>query len=190
MMDKLGKMIRRDVEMLVWREGWSALMKSCRARGDFAALDNVAHPAQRLLVLCKYRGVPVKLKTPAWTRAQCQAALKRGPHKSCADHINFLEEEFVDMVKRGSGLSCPPQSLCPCLVSACLLLGWSPSTAASRAGWGTTYTWSHVNRESVPLFAGEVMQFGHALDRILRDILLANSSHEPVHLSKIKRQIL
>ena len=29
------------------------------------------------------------------------------------------------------------------------------------------------------------MQFGHALDRMLREILLADPSHDPVHLIKI-----
>ena len=53
-----------------------------------------------------------------------------------------------------------------------------------RPRWIGDYTWSGVNQDTLPLFAGEAMQFGHALDRILREILLANPAHGPVHLTK------
>ena len=53
-----------------------------------------------------------------------------------------------------------------------------------RPRWIGDYTWSGVNQETIPLFAGEAMQFGHALDRILREILLANPSHGYVFLTK------
>lgn len=91
MTEELGELIRRDVELLR-SEGWSALVRKRRARGDFAALNHVDHPARRLLKLYKHRGVPVKFTTAPWTRKRTQEAIKRGPHKSCAEHIDFLEE--------------------------------------------------------------------------------------------------
>ncbi|EJK61126.1 hypothetical protein THAOC_18432, partial [Thalassiosira oceanica] len=39
--------------------------------------------------------------------------------------------------------------------------------------------------ETLPLAAMEAMQFGHALDRILREILLADPAHGPVQLLKV-----
>ena len=43
---------------------------------------------------------------------------------------------------------------------------------------------SGVNLETLLLAAMEAMQFGHALDWILREILLANPAHGPVQLNK------
>ena len=182
MTEELGELIRRDVELLR-QEGWSALVRSRRARGDFASLDNVDHPARRLLKLYKHRGVPVKLSTPAWSRERCLAALERGPHKSCEDYIDFLEEEFVDMVRKGQWVILPA-------ADALGLPGLraSPPGVVPQRGrrprWIGDYTWSGVNQETVPLFAEEAMQFGHALDRIIREILLANPAHGPVFQAK------
>ena len=180
--EELGKLIRRDVEMLR-REGWPALVKSRRARGDFATLDNVEHPARRLLMLYKHRGVPVKVSTSAWSPERCQAALDRGPHKSCADHIDFLVEEFIDMVKKGQWIVLPAS-----VASSLPGFRASPPGVVPQRGrrprWIGDYTWSGVNQETVPLFAPESMQFGHALERILREILLASPSHGPVYLNK------
>ena len=48
MTQELGELVRRDAELLR-REGWSALVRSGRGRGNFALLHNVKHPAHRLL---------------------------------------------------------------------------------------------------------------------------------------------
>ena len=180
--EELGKLVARDVEVLR-KEGWSALVRRRRARGDFSSLDDVDHPARRLLKEYKHRGVPVKLTTPPWTESQVRTAVKRGPHKSCADHIEFLEEEFVDMIRKGQWIVLP--------LSVALTL---PGLRASPPGvvpqrdrrprWIGDYTWSRVNQETLPLFAPESMQFGHALDRLLREILLANPAHGHVYLAK------
>ena len=53
-----------------------------------------------------------------------------------------------------------------------------------RPRWICDYTWSNVNQETIPLAAMEAMQFGHALERILREILLANVNHGHVYLNK------
>jgi hypothetical protein len=42
-----------------------------------------------------------------------------------------------------------------------------------------------VNQETLPLATMESMQFGHALDHILREILLPNINHSHVYLNKI-----
>jgi hypothetical protein len=46
------------------------------------------------------------------------------------------------------------------------------------------HSWSDINKETIDLAAKESMQFGHALDRILREILLANPALGSVHLMK------
>jgi len=123
------------------------------------------------------------LTTPPWSLAQLRDAIRRGPHKSCADHIDFLEEEFVDMVRKGQWIVLPARV-------AMTLPGFraSPPGVVPQRGrrprWIGDYTWSNVNQETIPLFAPEAMQFGHALERLLREVLLANPAHGPVHVTK------
>ncbi len=50
--------------------------------------------------------------------------------------------------------------------------------------WILDYSWWDVNSNTLPLAAMDAMQFGHALDCILREILLANPAFGPVHLIK------
>ena len=54
-----------------------------------------------------------------------------------------------------------------------------------RPHWIVDYSWWKVNDETLPLVPKEVMQFGHALDRILREILLADPELGPIYLSKL-----
>ena len=87
---ELGECIHKDVELLQ-RVGWQSFVKTRRNGGDLADLSNVDdHPAKRLLMLYKHRGVPVKFSSPKWTRTKIKAALSRGAHKSCNEHIDFL----------------------------------------------------------------------------------------------------
>jgi hypothetical protein len=54
-----------------------------------------------------------------------------------------------------------------------------------RPRWIVDYSWWNVNQETLLLAAIEAMQFGHALDRILREILLANPHLGPIALMKL-----
>ena len=47
-----------------------------------------------------------------------------------------------------------------------------------------TYPWSEVNQDTVPLAPMDAMQYGKALDRIVREILVSNPKYGPVKLSK------
>ena len=102
----IGEFIDRDVKLLQ-QLGWRGLVTLRRPRGNFASLNNVLHPACRLLHLYKHHGAPVKFSTPPWTRHQVQRALRRGPHKSCHDYVDFLHEEFTDMINKGQWIILP-----------------------------------------------------------------------------------
>ena len=87
---ELGELIHRDVDQ-IRTLGWEGFVKKRRGKGDLSGLDELdGHPAQRLLKLYKHRGVPVKLATPQWGRDKVMDALRRGAHKSCQGHIDFL----------------------------------------------------------------------------------------------------
>ena len=47
------------------------------------------------------------------------------------------------------------------------------------------YSFWGINEETLPLAALDSMQFGHALERLLREILLASPKNGPVYLMKL-----
>eukprot|EP00956_Cyclotella_meneghiniana_P017972 scaffold29676_cov59-Cyclotella_meneghiniana.AAC.1 len=61
---ELGELIQRDVELLS-QVGWQKFVKQRRGDGDIASLNNINHPARRLLLNYKHRGAPVKLVSTA-----------------------------------------------------------------------------------------------------------------------------
>ncbi|KAL3816142.1 hypothetical protein ACHAXA_001629 [Cyclostephanos tholiformis] len=150
----------------------------------FSALDNIPHPARRLLCHYKHFGAPVKFSTPPWTRHQLQRALSRGPHKSAHEYQDYLAEEFVDMINKGQWVVLPFSSVRHLPGLRISPPGVIPQRDR-RPRWIVDYSWWDVNADTLPLAAMELMQFGHALDRILREILLANPAFGPVHLIKL-----
>ncbi|KAL3823259.1 LOW QUALITY PROTEIN: hypothetical protein ACHAXA_011104, partial [Cyclostephanos tholiformis] len=125
-------------------------------------------------------GAPVKFSTPPWTSHQVQRALSRGPHKSAHEYIDYLGEEFVDMINKGQWVILPYSA-----VQHLPGLRISPPGVIPQRGrrprWIVDYSWWDVNADTLPLAAMELMQFGHALERIRREILLANPDFGPVY---------
>lgn len=54
-----------------------------------------------------------------------------------------------------------------------------------RPRWIVDYTFSGVNQDTAPIVPPDAMQFGHALERLLREILFSNPAHGPVYIIKI-----
>jgi len=177
----LGKLIADDV-VLLSAVGWEAFVKSKRGRGDIGAL-NKPHPANRLLHQYKVNGTPVRFTTPPWTADQQIAALKRGPHPSCSKHIEFLEEEFVDMMNKGQWVVLP-YSVAKTLPGLRLSPPGVIDQRDRRPRWVGDYSFYGINKETVPLAATESMQFGTAFERFLRELLLADPALGPIYLSK------
>lgn len=104
--DSLGTLIARD--LVIYNQcGWEALVTSRQARGDLANLDHLHHPARRLLRQYKHRGAPVIVHTQPWTGGRLHAALARGSHSSATSHVDFLRDEFTDMVNQAQWLVLP-----------------------------------------------------------------------------------
>mmetsp|Transcript_6727 Transcript_6727/g.10939 ORF Transcript_6727/g.10939 Transcript_6727/m.10939 type:complete len:171 (+) Transcript_6727:1933-2445(+) len=53
-----------------------------------------------------------------------------------------------------------------------------------RPRWICDYSWSLVNDETIKLAPRDAIQFGNCLDRVLREILLADPKYGPVLLNK------
>ena len=100
------------------------------------------------------------------------------------EHLEYLEEEFEDMMDKGQWVVLPYST-----VKNLPGLRISPPGVIPQKGrrprWICDYTWWSVNQETVPIAPLDAMQFGHALDRILRQILIANPDLGPLHLIKL-----
>ncbi len=174
----LGELIACDTALLQ-RLGWRGLLAHRRPSSNFASLDNLHHPAQRLLRLYVHRGAPVKFAMPPWNCQHLQRALSQGPHHSSLEYIDFLQEEFVDMINKGQWVILPAKA-----VLHLPGLRLSPPGVVPQHGrcprWICDYSWWGVNEDTLLLAVMEVMQFGWSLKRILWEILFANPAHGPV----------
>ena len=52
--------------------------------------------------------------------------------------------------------------------------------------WICDYIWSEVNIQTLPLTVDESIQLLHALDRIIREIILDNPELGPVYIMKVE----
>ena len=104
---ELGECIHRYVDFLK-HVGCHRFVKTRSNRGNLANFSKVEnHPTRWLLMLYKHQGVPVKFSSPNWSRTKMKAVLLIGAYKSCNYHINFLSENFVNMIKKGQWLILP-----------------------------------------------------------------------------------
>ena len=169
----LGECVSRDVELLQ-QVCWEDFIKTRQQGGELADPNNVEnHSVHQLLRHYKNHGVPVKLATPKWDISRLYEALTQGAHKLCNNHLEFLSKEFVEMIQKAQWVVLPA-SMALELEGLRLSPPGVVSQRDRRPRWIYDYTWSGVNTETLPLAAKESMQFGHALERILRKIILAD----------------
>ena len=126
----------------------------------------------------------MKLSTPAWSEAQLKDKLHQGPNKSCHKHLEFLQEEFVDMINKKQCMILQ-YNVAKDLPGLRLLPPGVVPQRECQPRWIYNYSYYQINHKTVDLFFKESMQFGHASDRILWKILLANPAFGPVNLIKI-----
>ncbi len=180
----LGELIARDTALLQ-QLGWRGLVAHRRPSSDFASLDNLHHPAQCLMRLYAHRGALVKFATPPWNRQHLQHALSRGLHRSSLEYIDFLQEEFVDMINKGQWVILPTKAV-PHLPGLRLSPPGVVPQHGRRPRWICDYSWRGVNKDTLPLAVMEAMQFVWSLEHILWEILFVkNPAHGPVQMIKL-----
>ena len=113
-----------------------------------------------------------------------QAAMARGPHKSAIEHADFLREEFVDMINKDQWVVLPFEQ-----VKLLPNLRVSPPGVIPQDGrrprWIGDWSYYGVNDDTVPLAPQDAMQYGRALERYLRQIVVADQEkHGPVYQIK------
>jgi hypothetical protein len=186
---ELGECVRRDV-CLLQDLGWEEFIRQRHGRSDLSSqVNTIQYPARSHLRHLRRHGSCVPMSTPPWTAAQLAKTLARGPHKSAVDYAEFLGQELVEFVLKGQWVVLPYQVVqsLPCRVRRQLRIspmGGVPQQER-RPRVIVDYSFSNVNQDTVKLAPRVAMQFGKALERILRHVVEANPVHGPVYLIKI-----
>jgi hypothetical protein len=155
-----------------------------QGRGNLATLENITHPAKRLLRHIGVRGAPVVIQTAPWTAARKNAAVSRGLHKSAHEFQEFLREEMADMVEKAIWAVFPYHKVKHLKNLRVSSIGIVPQHER-RPRPIVDYTFSNVNSKTLKLAPREVMQFGRALERIITRVVRADPRFGPVKFIKI-----
>jgi hypothetical protein len=110
--------------------------------------------------------------------------MERGAHKSCLEYLPFLQQEFVEMIEKNQWVILPFEDAKELVGLRISPPGCVPQRDR-RPRWICDYSFYDINQETIELFAKDAMQFGHALERFLRQILLADPALGPVLLLKL-----
>jgi hypothetical protein len=100
---------------------------------------------------------------PPWTCQHLQGALSWGPHHSSLEYIDFLQEEFVDMINKGQWVILPAKAVLHLPDLRLYPPGIVPQHGHCPC-WICDYSWWGVNKDTLPLTAMEAMQFGWSLE--------------------------
>ena len=121
--------------------------------------------------------------TEKWLEEERQAALKRRPHQSTTEHAPFLREEFASMVEKGQWFVLP-YSVAKRLPGLRLIPPGVKVERDRRPRWLGDYSYFKTNAETLPVACLSAMQYGRALDRLLREIVYADLDLGYVYLLK------
>jgi hypothetical protein len=91
--DRLGTLVRKLTNAFTNAASWEDFIAEFRGPSYLATkLDNIKHPAAKLLRLWRDHGVPAEMTSEPWSLDQKDACIQRGCHKSAKDHAAFLHE--------------------------------------------------------------------------------------------------
>ncbi|VEU43031.1 unnamed protein product, partial [Pseudo-nitzschia multistriata] len=183
--DRLDQHVAKAVEAFLKAPTWGDFVRSVRGRGDLHPdVDRLPHPAAGLLKRFQLEGTPARMKGPPWGPGRIAAALARGPHKSSHNGIEFLCEEYADMMDKQQWTVLPAK-----LVANIPGLQLSPLGLVPQRGCRdrmiSDYSYFSMNNDTVPIAPEEAMQFGRALKRLLQRIHRANNHFGPVYMAKV-----
>eukprot|EP00536_Pseudo-nitzschia_multiseries_P017358 jgi/Psemu1/50546/gm1.50546_g len=178
--DRLDLHINQAIHVYTHSASWGDFIRTIRGRGDIHPhVGTLPHPASGLLDQFGKEGTPASMSGPPWDPARIATAISRGPHQSSHLGIEFLREEYADMMDKQQW-TVLPASLVRDLPSLCLSpLGLVPQRGR-RPRMISDYTYSEVNQDTIPLAPAEAMQFGRTLPRLLTKMHRANNRFGPL----------
>ena len=183
-LDKLGEFIIRD-RQLVQQLGLDKAIKQRVGRTDWGPLSRTTHhPAHRLLRHYRTHGAPVTLADPPWSQHEIAGAMARGPHRSAYAYHSFLRDDMADYVSKSYWMVLPYSAVCGHPMLRVSPIGVVPQNKR-RPRPIIDYTYYGINAATQPNVPVESMQFGRALERLLRRIVLANPRRGRVKLIKV-----
>lgn len=142
------------------------------------------HKAARLLEHLRLRGAGVTLTTKPWSLSQRDDAVARGSHKSAHMDRAFVFDELRDFCEQGYWIALPYSAVRNWNSVRVSPIGAVPQRDR-RPRLIVDYSFSELNAETLQLAPAEAMQFGRALNRVLKRIVAADPRYGPVHLAKI-----
>ena len=122
--------------------------------------------------------------TEPWTAERREGATQRGAHKSAHLDRAFVFEEMSDFCEQGYWIVLPYSAVKEWRTLRVSPIGAVPQRDR-RPRLIVDYSFSDLNAETLPLAPAEAMQFGRALQRVLKRIVEADARYGPVHLAKI-----
>ena len=103
----LGKLARSSCDVLR-RLGWRRTVEALREASNVSVgVADLPHNAARVVDYLRRHGAPFRTTTSPWSRAQCDAAIARGPHKSSLGEREFVATEMLDFCHQGYWLVLP-----------------------------------------------------------------------------------
>eukprot|EP00536_Pseudo-nitzschia_multiseries_P010811 jgi/Psemu1/27079/gm1.27079_g len=99
--DRLDAHIAHAITAYHRSTSWRDFIQTIRGRGDIHPdVATIPHPAGSLLDRFGTDGTPATMSGPPWDPPRIAAALQRGPHQSSHQGIDFLREEYADMMDK------------------------------------------------------------------------------------------
>ena len=121
--------------------------------------------------------------TEGWTEEERLPVLALVPHNSAIEHAPFLCKEFASMVEKGQWMV-----LSYLVAKGLLVLRLSlPRVKVKRDWrpcWLRNYSFYKTNSKTLPVACLSAMQYGHALDHLLHEIVFADPSLGTVYILK------
>ena len=131
--------------------------------------------------------MPVQTNIESWTAEQKDKGVARGCHHSVNEHAAFRREEMANNTENKFRIVLPCQQ-----VQDMPQLMLSPAAVKEERerdprllcdhSWD--FGWPSINEVTQPHAPTKVMQFGHALHRVLHQVQHANPKFGPMRTSK------
>ena len=184
--DRLGRLILLAAARLATSTSWDSFVTSTRGPSNLQSkiAATTKHPAGPYLDRLRPIGAPVLQSSKPWSRDEISVALARGSHQSALGHLEFLRTEMADMVDQGYWTVLPYSMVLNLSHLRLSPLGVVPQRDR-RPRIIVDYTFWGINDDTVSLAPSESMQFGRALERVLRKIRNANRRFGPTYMIKV-----
>ena len=159
-------------------------IRTFRGKGDLHPdIANIPHPTAHLLSHFQKVGTLAIMSDEPWSDGKIEAALKRVPHSSSKNGIEFLRNEFADMVNKQQWTVLPAFMIRKMSGLCLVTIGLVPQTNRQDR-MILDYSYFDVNADTFIIAPSEAMQFGQTLWKLLYRIHHANSNFGPVYMSK------